>query len=164
MESEQEAVLTSLGEELDAACRSLARNGEDKLQVFPAYYILFAVCFEWCWILSACFYTFTAHLASTDQFLSHNLVLPVHIVWRNIYSSLGRCCTRCKLWLKQSLVRLASLVGSCWTVCGKNRSLQAGVLVRVAVLFCPTVCSVVNGQNNNIDLYWRDLFLYCDFA
>lgn len=41
MESEQEAVLTSLGEELDAACRSLARNGEDKLQVFPAYYILF---------------------------------------------------------------------------------------------------------------------------
>lgn len=44
MESEQEAVLTSLGEELDAACRSLARNGEDKLQVFPAYYILFAVC------------------------------------------------------------------------------------------------------------------------
>lgn len=41
MESEQEAVLTTLGEELDAACRSLARNGEDKLQVFPAYYILF---------------------------------------------------------------------------------------------------------------------------
>lgn len=32
MESEQEAVLTSLGEELDAACRGLARNGEDKLQ------------------------------------------------------------------------------------------------------------------------------------
>uniref|UniRef100_A0A3P8TCJ1 Centrosomal protein 128 n=1 Tax=Amphiprion percula TaxID=161767 RepID=A0A3P8TCJ1_AMPPE len=34
MEAEQEAVLTSMGEELDAACRSLARNGEDKLQVF----------------------------------------------------------------------------------------------------------------------------------
>ncbi|XP_032398417.1 centrosomal protein of 128 kDa isoform X2 [Etheostoma spectabile] len=32
MEAEQEAVLTSIGEELDAACRSLARNGEDKLQ------------------------------------------------------------------------------------------------------------------------------------
>ncbi|XP_030576664.1 centrosomal protein of 128 kDa isoform X2 [Archocentrus centrarchus] len=32
MEVEQKAVLTSLGEELDAACRSLARNGEDKLQ------------------------------------------------------------------------------------------------------------------------------------
>ncbi|KAM9354773.1 centrosomal protein of 128 kDa [Pholidichthys leucotaenia] len=32
MEAEQEAVLTSLGEELDATCRSLARNGEDKLQ------------------------------------------------------------------------------------------------------------------------------------
>ncbi|KAM6915010.1 centrosomal protein of 128 kDa [Xenentodon cancila] len=32
METEQEAVLTSLGKELDAACRSLARNGEDKLQ------------------------------------------------------------------------------------------------------------------------------------
>uniref|UniRef100_A0A3Q0S4L4 Centrosomal protein 128 n=1 Tax=Amphilophus citrinellus TaxID=61819 RepID=A0A3Q0S4L4_AMPCI len=32
MEAEQKAVLTSLGEELDAACRSLARNGEDKLQ------------------------------------------------------------------------------------------------------------------------------------
>ncbi|XP_044024462.1 centrosomal protein of 128 kDa-like isoform X3 [Siniperca chuatsi] len=32
MEAEQEAVLTSMGEELDAACRSLARNGEDKLQ------------------------------------------------------------------------------------------------------------------------------------
>ncbi|KAE8287071.1 Centrosomal protein of 128 kDa [Larimichthys crocea] len=32
MEAEQEAVLTSLGEELDAACCSLARNGEDKLQ------------------------------------------------------------------------------------------------------------------------------------
>ncbi|KAM9840768.1 centrosomal protein of 128 kDa [Aulostomus maculatus] len=33
MEADQEAVLTSVGEELDAACRSLARNGEDKLQV-----------------------------------------------------------------------------------------------------------------------------------
>ncbi|XP_034756070.1 centrosomal protein of 128 kDa isoform X2 [Etheostoma cragini] len=32
MEAEQEGVLTSIGEELDAACRSLARNGEDKLQ------------------------------------------------------------------------------------------------------------------------------------
>ncbi|XP_049913692.1 centrosomal protein of 128 kDa isoform X2 [Epinephelus moara] len=32
MEAEQEAVLTSVGEELDAACRSLAKNGEDKLQ------------------------------------------------------------------------------------------------------------------------------------
>ncbi|XP_030262141.1 centrosomal protein of 128 kDa isoform X2 [Sparus aurata] len=32
MEAEQQAVLTSMGEELDAACRSLARNGEDKLQ------------------------------------------------------------------------------------------------------------------------------------
>ncbi|CAJ1077241.1 centrosomal protein of 128 kDa isoform X1 [Xyrichtys novacula] len=32
LESEREAVLTSLGEELDTACRSLARNGEDKLQ------------------------------------------------------------------------------------------------------------------------------------
>nr|XP_046229182.1 centrosomal protein of 128 kDa isoform X2 [Scatophagus argus] len=32
MEAEQEAVLTSMGEELDAACRSLARNNEDKLQ------------------------------------------------------------------------------------------------------------------------------------
>ncbi|XP_051792519.1 centrosomal protein of 128 kDa isoform X2 [Acanthochromis polyacanthus] len=32
MEAEQEAVLTSMGEELDAACHSLARNGEDKLQ------------------------------------------------------------------------------------------------------------------------------------
>ncbi|KAM7368186.1 hypothetical protein PAMP_014432 [Pampus punctatissimus] len=32
MEAEQEAVLTSMGEELDTACRSLARNGEDKLQ------------------------------------------------------------------------------------------------------------------------------------
>ncbi|XP_040921070.1 centrosomal protein of 128 kDa [Toxotes jaculatrix] len=32
MEAEQEAILTSMGEELDAACRSLARNGEDKLQ------------------------------------------------------------------------------------------------------------------------------------
>lgn len=34
MEAEQQAVLTSMGEELDAACHSLARNGEDKLQVF----------------------------------------------------------------------------------------------------------------------------------
>uniref|UniRef100_A0A3Q2SVA3 Centrosomal protein 128 n=1 Tax=Fundulus heteroclitus TaxID=8078 RepID=A0A3Q2SVA3_FUNHE len=32
MEADQETVLTSLGVELDAACRSLARNGEDKLQ------------------------------------------------------------------------------------------------------------------------------------
>ncbi|XP_078029821.1 centrosomal protein of 128 kDa isoform X2 [Epinephelus lanceolatus] len=32
MEAEQEAVLTSMGEELDAACCSLAKNGEDKLQ------------------------------------------------------------------------------------------------------------------------------------
>ena len=43
MEAEQEAVLTSIGEELDAACRSLARNGEDKLQVFSlilSYFVL----------------------------------------------------------------------------------------------------------------------------
>ncbi|XP_017264697.1 centrosomal protein of 128 kDa isoform X2 [Kryptolebias marmoratus] len=32
LEAEQETVLTAMGEELDAACRSLARNGEDKLQ------------------------------------------------------------------------------------------------------------------------------------
>ncbi|XP_069559232.1 centrosomal protein of 128 kDa [Brachyistius frenatus] len=32
MEAEQESVLTSMGEELDAACCSLARNGEEKLQ------------------------------------------------------------------------------------------------------------------------------------
>nr|XP_043905052.1 centrosomal protein of 128 kDa-like isoform X2 [Solea senegalensis] len=32
MEAEQEAILTSLGEEVDAACHSLARDGEDKLQ------------------------------------------------------------------------------------------------------------------------------------
>ncbi|XP_031728653.1 centrosomal protein of 128 kDa isoform X2 [Anarrhichthys ocellatus] len=32
MEAEREAVLTSMGEELDTACRSLAKNGEDKLQ------------------------------------------------------------------------------------------------------------------------------------
>ncbi|KAM4521514.1 centrosomal protein of 128 kDa isoform 2-T2 [Odontesthes bonariensis] len=32
METEQEALLSSLGEELDSACRSLAVNGEDKLQ------------------------------------------------------------------------------------------------------------------------------------
>ncbi|XP_026197572.1 centrosomal protein of 128 kDa isoform X2 [Anabas testudineus] len=32
MEAEQETILTSMGEELDAVCRSLARNGEDKLQ------------------------------------------------------------------------------------------------------------------------------------
>ncbi|XP_056284931.1 centrosomal protein of 128 kDa-like [Pseudoliparis swirei] len=32
MDAEREAVLTSMGEELDAACRSLAKNGEDKLQ------------------------------------------------------------------------------------------------------------------------------------
>uniref|UniRef100_A0A672IYP6 Centrosomal protein 128 n=1 Tax=Salarias fasciatus TaxID=181472 RepID=A0A672IYP6_SALFA len=31
-EAEQEAVLTSLGEELDAACRGLAHDGDDKLQ------------------------------------------------------------------------------------------------------------------------------------
>ncbi|KAJ0027048.1 hypothetical protein NQD34_018048 [Periophthalmus magnuspinnatus] len=32
MEAEQEAVLTAMGEELDIACRQLAKNGEDKLQ------------------------------------------------------------------------------------------------------------------------------------
>ncbi|KAM9798347.1 LOW QUALITY PROTEIN: centrosomal protein of 128 kDa, partial [Neosynchiropus ocellatus] len=32
METEQESILTSVGEELDAACRSLAKNGEDKIQ------------------------------------------------------------------------------------------------------------------------------------
>nr|XP_020473772.1 centrosomal protein of 128 kDa isoform X2 [Monopterus albus] len=32
METEQEAILTSMGKELDAACCSLARDGEDKLQ------------------------------------------------------------------------------------------------------------------------------------
>lgn len=41
MEAEQEAVLTSMGDELDAACRSLARNGEDKLQVFYFFNIIF---------------------------------------------------------------------------------------------------------------------------
>lgn len=41
MEAEQEAVLTSMGEELDAACRSLAWNGEDKLQVFLFHSIIF---------------------------------------------------------------------------------------------------------------------------
>lgn len=40
MDAERKAVLTSLGEELDAACRSLARNGEDKLQVFPVCRVL----------------------------------------------------------------------------------------------------------------------------
>lgn len=40
MEAEQEAIFTSMGEELDAACRSLARNGEDKLQVFNLHYVL----------------------------------------------------------------------------------------------------------------------------
>lgn len=34
LEAEQETILSSLGKELDSACRSLARNGEDKLQVF----------------------------------------------------------------------------------------------------------------------------------
>uniref|UniRef100_A0A3P9PZK3 Centrosomal protein 128 n=1 Tax=Poecilia reticulata TaxID=8081 RepID=A0A3P9PZK3_POERE len=33
MEAERETVLMSLGEELDAVCRSLVRNGQDKLQV-----------------------------------------------------------------------------------------------------------------------------------
>ena len=33
LEAEKEAVLSSVGEELDKACRSLARNAEDKLQV-----------------------------------------------------------------------------------------------------------------------------------
>ncbi|XP_037541024.1 centrosomal protein of 128 kDa [Nematolebias whitei] len=32
LEAEQETILSSLGKELDSACRSLARNGEDKLQ------------------------------------------------------------------------------------------------------------------------------------
>ncbi|XP_058470315.1 centrosomal protein of 128 kDa isoform X6 [Solea solea] len=32
MEAEQETILTSLGDEVDAACHSLARDGEDKLQ------------------------------------------------------------------------------------------------------------------------------------
>lgn len=52
MEAEQEAVFTSMGEELDAACRSLARNGEDKLQVLHfialylilCHFVLFVVC------------------------------------------------------------------------------------------------------------------------
>ncbi len=51
MEVEQEAVLTSMGEELDVACRSLARNGEDKLQVFYFFNIIFnsvLFCFVWC--------------------------------------------------------------------------------------------------------------------
>lgn len=39
IEADQEAVLTSLGEELDAACRILAKN-EEKLQVC-AVYLLF---------------------------------------------------------------------------------------------------------------------------
>lgn len=34
MEAEQEAILSSVGEELDAACRSLDRNGEGHLKVF----------------------------------------------------------------------------------------------------------------------------------
>lgn len=34
MEAEREALLTSTGEALDTACRGLANNAEDKLQVF----------------------------------------------------------------------------------------------------------------------------------
>lgn len=45
MEAEQEAVLTSMGEELDAACRSLARNGEDKLQVFYFITLYLMLCY-----------------------------------------------------------------------------------------------------------------------
>lgn len=40
IEADQEAVLTALGEELDAACRILAKN-EDKLQVFAVIPLLF---------------------------------------------------------------------------------------------------------------------------
>lgn len=48
MEAEQEAVLTCMGEELDAACRSLARNGEDKLQViyFITLYLITSSLFK----------------------------------------------------------------------------------------------------------------------
>uniref|UniRef100_A0A3B4TUE3 Centrosomal protein 128 n=1 Tax=Seriola dumerili TaxID=41447 RepID=A0A3B4TUE3_SERDU len=49
METEQEAIFTSMGEELDAACRSLARNGEDKLQVFNfiTLYLLYFTKLRW---------------------------------------------------------------------------------------------------------------------
>lgn len=46
MEADQEAVLTSMGEELDEACRSLARNGEDKLEVFYSIWLCLMLCFN----------------------------------------------------------------------------------------------------------------------
>lgn len=48
MEAEQEAVLTSMGEELDSACRSLARNGEDKLQVYYLVILHFIHILSYC--------------------------------------------------------------------------------------------------------------------
>lgn len=51
MEAEQEDVFTSVGEEVDTACRSLARNGEDKLQVF--FFLYCTVCF--CCLFEAAF-------------------------------------------------------------------------------------------------------------
>lgn len=37
IEAEQEAVLSSMGEEVDAACRSLLKNGQSNLKVFIYY-------------------------------------------------------------------------------------------------------------------------------
>ena len=47
MEVEQEAVLTSMGEEHDAACRCLARNGGEKLQVFYFITLHLILCLSW---------------------------------------------------------------------------------------------------------------------
>lgn len=72
MEAEQEAVLTSLGEELDAACCSLARNGEDKLQV-TLFLMLFCFC--------CCCVCLKLHSATTGQrgFKTHSQKHNAHI-------------------------------------------------------------------------------------
>lgn len=54
IEAEQETVLTAMGEELDAACCSLAKNGEDKLQVF-------------CFVCCACLKLHLAISATDDE-------------------------------------------------------------------------------------------------
>ncbi len=78
LEAEQEAVLTSMGEELDAACRSLASNGEDKLQVFCFIILRLIQC---CFVLFICM-CLESNLAAAGQkrlqYTQRNTILIHH--------------------------------------------------------------------------------------
>ena len=80
LEAEQEAVLSSAGEELDKACRSLARNAEDKLQVMstPLNSIPVLGHFVSCWSFSFSFSFFLFRSVFFSLFLCLSFFISVY--------------------------------------------------------------------------------------